>query len=202
MRINTGIPSPMRYFQTLSLGGQNNYFGATAYMYQGYELALASGTIYFLPVFLGRKFLLKQYGIIISQFTTSGPMHIGFYEDSGDGTRRAKKLVEAYENVTVSATGFISKTLATPKMLHKGKLYWAAVEMGSGVFSARCGWWGIAPLCAFDYWSGYPTSKMAHGGYGTRTWQSTMEDPYAEGWGWTKQYIPLVFMREVNQNGT
>jgi hypothetical protein len=201
MRINTGVASPMRYFQTLNLGGQNNYFGPTAYMYQGYELALANGTIYFLPFFLGRKFFLKQYGIIISQFTTPGPIHIGFYEDAGDGSRRPKKLVEADENVTVSATGFISKTLATPKMLHRGKLYYAAVEMGSGTFSARCGWWGIAPLAALDYFQGYPNSKMAHGGFGNRTWQTTMEDPYVEGWGY-RQYVPLVFMREVNQNGT
>jgi len=28
-----------------------------------------------------------------------------------------------------------------------------------------------------------------------------MEDPYVEGWGY-RQYVPLVFMREVNQNGT
>jgi len=190
----------MRYFQSLNFGGENSYFGATAYMYQGYELAMATGTIYFLPVFLGRRFLLKKYGIVISQFTSSGPIHIGFYEDTGN--RRPGKLIEAYENVTVSASGLISKTLTTPKMLHKGKLYWAAVEKGGGTFSARCGWFGIAPLCAFDYWQGYPTSKMSHGGYGTRTWQTTMEDPYVEGFGWTSQYVPLVFMREVNQNGT
>ena len=200
MRINTGVSSPMRFFQSLNLGGENNYFGATAYMYQGYELAMATGTLYFSPVFFGRKFLLKQYGIVISNFTSAGPIHIGLYEDAGDGSRLPKKLIEANENVTVSGTGFISKTLSSPKMLQRGKLYWSCVEMGSGVFKARCGWWGIGPFCHGQFWD-YPASKVCHGLYGTRSWQTTMEDPYAEGLG-DSQYVPLVFMREVNQSGT
>lgn len=199
MRINTGIASPMRYFQTLKLGGVQNYYGATSYMYSGYSLSLTGGLIYQLPFFFGRRFVLKQYGVVISTFTTAGPISLGLYSDN---LRRPYKLIKGseYENITVSGTGFVSRTLTVPLILQKGRMYWAALHMGGGSFVAKCGWWGIAPLLAMDYWNW--TTYMPHGGNNPQSWQTTLPlDVSALGFGYL-QYVPMIFMREPNEDGT
>ncbi len=169
------------------------------------SIAAANSTLYAVPLYIGRRFRLKQFGIIIYSITTGGfDVTFGIYEDTWDTTRDFRypgiKVVD-YNITNVTTTGFKSCTLATPRILNANKLYWAAfMKNNVGAMNlGNTGGYRYPILHKPLDWS-YP-ALFVNSMYVATTFGASLPDPYPS--GATEDRLGFsMWIREPNQNGT
>ncbi len=167
--------------------------------------AMTNSTLYAVPLWFGRRFRVKQFGVLISSITTGGfDITFGIYEDTWDTSRDFRypglKVVD-YNITNITTTGFKSCTLSTPKILNANKLYWAALMKNNvGACSmGRTGFYRYPILHTSLDWS-YP-NQFANGMYVATTFGASLPDPYPAS-ATEERFSFMMFIREPNQNGT
>jgi len=199
------------FFQTFDMGdGKGNNYWQNA-VNQGYALGSINSItptnsyLYAVPLYHGRRFLLKQYGIMVYSITVGGfDLTIGIYEDTWDPTRDFRypgvKVCD-FNLINVTTTGFKSTTLSPPKILNPNKLYWGAF-IKNNVGSCAIGSTGFyrypvlhKPL-DWTYPAQFYNSLSVVTAFG-----STLPDPFPAS-GVEDRLGFNMWMREPNQNGT
>lgn len=167
---------------------------------------ITNGLCYYVPIYFGRKFLLKEYGIYTLN-TTSGTAQIGIYADIFYDTsmerfdllrtfRPGRRLHSASINPTANILH--TTTLTTPLLLEKDKLYWGAFLKLSGTF----GVWGPNRLLPIfnKFLAGTMLPTVAFNG---SSFQASLPE-YETDTGMNKQDRGegfTFFLREVGQDG-
>jgi hypothetical protein len=199
------------FFHTYNIGDGrgNNYWsnmvnsGSSAGMMN--SITPSNSTLYAVPLYLGRRFRLKQYGIGVYSITTGGfDLTIGIYEDTWDPARdfRYPGIKVCDFNITnVTTTGFKSTTFSPPKTLNANKLYWAAF-MKNNVGSCAISWHGNYRYPIFHKplgWT-YP-AQFPHMIYVATTFGTSLPDPFPAS-ATEDRFSFTMWMREPNQDGT
>ena len=210
-RLQQGELALEAFFHTYNIGDGrgNNYWqnavnsGSSAGMLN--SITPSNSTLYAVPLYMGRRFLLKQYGIGVYSITTGGfDLIIGIYEETWDPARdfRYPGVKVCDFNVTnVTTTGFKSTTLSPAKVLSTNKLYWAAF-MKNNVGSCAIASAGIYRYPIFHKpigWT-YPL-QLPHLLYVATTFGASLPDPFPAS-ATEDRFGFTMWMREPNQSGT
>jgi hypothetical protein len=209
-RLQQGELGLEAWYHTYDMGdGRGNNYWTNSVVYgNGFSgsLAPANATLWAAPLWTGaRPFLLKQYGIAVTSITTGGfSLTIGIYEDSWIPTRDFRypgTKVHDFQVANVTTTGFKSTTLATPKLLAPGKLYWVAF-MKDSVGSCNIGIVGLSRYPILHKCVGWTWPLVFFNGmYIATTYGATLPDPFPAN-ATDDRYWFTAWMREPNQNGT
>lgn len=197
-----------RFFTCVNLGTYNNYFPNGGLCVDGggaTSIVPTGDNIYGGPIWLPRDFLLKQYGVIVDVVTTGGRnIAYGIYKDSrvlSEDCRYPGAKIDGGSNANITVTGFYSKTLGTPILLKGNRLYWAVFASDTtGSINLKV-LTSVLNILGWQFGdSTYPA--VAKKGF-TMSWtfNSTLPDPFGSG-GLDERFIPILYMREPNQNGT
>ncbi len=208
-RFDQGLPHYLSFFQTINLNSQNNYSLGASIGRPVSSTAIGTGTIYATPVFFGRAFRLKQYGIMITTVGTSGRnLAIGLYNDTlemysatpyANGFNYPGKKLDQATFTSISTTGFKSKTFDPPLYLKGNRLYWAVIHSDTtGALNASY-LENTIQLMGFQ-----PDSALAYTFKGfskALTYTGTLPDPFTDAAD-DLRYPFAFFFRELNQSGS
>jgi hypothetical protein len=197
-----------RFFTCVNIGTYNNYspMGGNC-VDDGASLSLVPTADYIFAgsIWLPRDFLLKQYGVMVDTVTTSGRnMAYGIYRDSkvlSDDVRYPGTKIDQNNHTNITTTGFYSKTLSTPILLKGNRLYWAVLASdATGSINVKNSA-AIVNILGFQFGdTTYPL--VSKRGYELLwTYSSTLQTPFPSG-ATDRRFVPTLYMREPNQNGS
>jgi len=197
-----------RFFTCVNIGTYNNYFpmGGNC-IDDGASLSFAptANFIFAGPIWLPRDFLLKQYGVIVDTVGSNGRnMAYGIYNDSkvlSDDVRYPGTKIDQNNHANITTTGFYSKTLSTPILLKGNRLYWGVLASdGTGSINVKS---SAAILNVLGFQFGDATFPLvSKRGYQVSwTYNSTLVTPFPSS-ATDQRFIPTIYMREPNQNGS
>jgi hypothetical protein len=149
---------------------------------------------------------MNVFGVVCSVYASSGTIKFGIYEDRTDGIaypsqnwRWPGKSIVASGDVTVNGLGFYSVSLSPPVLFVGGKLYWGVFRAVSGSFSMKASHLVFAQVLGWDDFGTTFDNKFPRGYSGNQSWA----DPFpAKVLFNLSERTPILFFRELNQNGS
>lgn len=209
MRLHKGSLGVQTFYQTNLVGSEYNYFTGTVDDSWAGLSALAD-TLYAFPIYFGRNFRVKQYGVMVSAVSVGGAnIDFGIYTDNlnkvGQSTPTGRlhypwKLLSAtlgsQDNVTVA--GFKSKTFTTPLLLRGDRLYWCVFKKdANGTLTVVC-----SSKTWTHYFGMYNTDALERYYKGISMYQTgELPSLWPAGLNWEIS-IPMFFFRETDGGGS